>query len=146
MKLSRIVSNTAVTRYLTRRDKCVEMQHPRVDALWFPPHLPLVVSLFTTLSLSPAPQFCRLPETLGMPRAWLAGQMYHGSERQRWRERRPQSRWGSEGLQQTQRVREGNARGGCDHPGLASSNRLYLRQGRWSPPGPHTKQGKKAAR
>lgn len=33
MKLSRIVSNTAVTRYLTRRDKCVEMQHPRVDAL-----------------------------------------------------------------------------------------------------------------
>lgn len=38
---------------------------------------------------------------------------------------------------------EKGARRGCDHPGLASSNRLYLRQGRWSPPGPHTKQGKK---
>lgn len=106
------------------------------------PALSGFIIYYTVLEPRP-PQFCRLPETLGMPRAWLAGQMHHGSERQRWRERRPQSRWGSEGLQQTQRVREGNARRGCDHPGLASSNRLYLRQGRWSPPGPHTKQGKK---
>lgn len=46
------------------------------------------------------------------------------------------------GMEQTHRE-TGDARRGCDHPVLASSDRLYLRQVWWFLPGPQSEQGKK---
>lgn len=57
---------TTVRRHLKRMANCMRR-------FMIPLYLPLAALFFITLSLNP--QFCRLPETLGMPRAWQTCQM-----------------------------------------------------------------------
>lgn len=86
-----------------------------------PPYCPLVVLLSITLSLRP--QFFSLPET---PGSLTICQIL-----QQPRDKAGKNGYGSEGIganSQGDKVREGDARKGCDHPVSASSDRLYLRQ------------------